>query len=46
MAKLICHYAPSVNAYCGSLYTCPFWCNYTVKQYREIQVAYNYVLDD
>ena len=19
------------------------WCNYTVKQYREIQVAYNYV---
>ena len=29
------------SSYCGSLYTCHLWCNYTVKQYREIQVAYN-----
>ena len=31
------------SSYCGSLYSCHLWCNYTVKQYREIQVAYNNV---
>ena len=44
MTKLICYYAPSVNApacklqllpsYCGSIYTCHLWCNYSIKQYR------------
>ena len=31
------------SSYCGSLYSCHLWCNYTVKQYREIQGAYNNV---
>ena len=31
------------SSYCGSLYTCHLWCNYTVKQYREVQVAYSNV---
>ena len=34
------------SSYCGSLYTCHLWCNYTVKQHREIRVAYNNVLED
>ena len=31
------------SSYCGRLYTCHLWCNYTVKQYREIQAAYDNV---
>ena len=37
---------PLFSSYCGSLYSCHLWGNYTVKQYREIQVAYNNVLDE
>ena len=31
------------SSYCGSLYTCHLWCNYTVRQYRQMHVAYNNV---
>ena len=31
---------------CGSLNTCHLWCNCTVKEYRQIQVAYDNVIDD
>ena len=34
------------SSYCRSLYTCHLWYNYTVKQYRQIQVAHNNVLND
>ena len=30
-----------VSSYCGSLFTCHLWCNYTVQQYRQMHVAYN-----
>ena len=28
-------------SYCGSLYTFHLWCKYTVRQYRQMHVAYN-----
>ena len=34
------------SSYCGSLYSCHLRCNYTVKQYREIQVLMIMFLDD
>ena len=49
MAKLICYYARPVNARAMSnyscshltieVYACHLWCNYTVKQYRQSEVA-------
>ena len=31
------------SSYCGSLYTCHLWWNHTVRQYRQMHVAYNNV---
>ena len=36
-------YTKLFSSYCGSLYTCHLWCNYTVQQYRQMHVAYNNV---
>ena len=37
------YYKQLFSSYCGSLYTCHLWCNYTVRQYRQMHVAYNNV---
>ena len=31
------------SSYCGSLYICHMWCKYTVRQYRQVLVAYDNV---
>ena len=41
-----CSYAVKLQlfmSYCGALYTASLWCNFTKKQYRLLEVAYNNV---
>ena len=41
-----CSYAVKLQlfmSYCGSMYTAFLWCDFTKRQYRQLEVAYNNV---